>query len=120
MRVPSGIGPIELRIVKAGRRRSAVFALSGTSQLRDAVDRRERHARGRRSSQEAPAVQRACAKVKLEASAHGVEDLRHADCRGEPVDIDPDAVARVIDEQPLARRVASRRIVGDSFASKPR
>ena len=36
---------------------------------------------------------------------HGDEDLRHADFPGEPVNDDRDPVARVIDEQPLARRV---------------
>jgi len=36
---------------------------------------------------------------------HGDEDLRHADFSGEPVNDDRDPVARVIDEQPFARRV---------------
>ena len=36
---------------------------------------------------------------------HGDEDLRHADFPGEPVNDNRDPVARVIDEQPLARRV---------------
>jgi hypothetical protein len=36
---------------------------------------------------------------------HGDEDLRHADLPGEPVNDHRDPVARVIDEQPLARRV---------------
>jgi hypothetical protein len=50
---------------------------------------------------------------------HGDEDLRHADFAGEPIDNDRNAVAGVIDEQPLAAACVWR-IVTDSVFSKAR
>ena len=47
-------------------------------------------------------VQLALAKVKLDAPSTATKIWRHADFAGEPIDDDRDAVAGVIDEQPLA------------------
>src|SRR5208337_4465628 len=83
---------------------TAVFVLSGTSNC--GTPSIAASARTWASIQSGSAcVQLACAKVKLEAPKHGDEDLRHADFPGEPVNDDRDPVARVIDEQPFARRV---------------
>src|SRR5271167_1869122 len=57
---------------------------------------------------------------------HGDEDLRHADLAGEPVDDDRDAVAGVVDEQPLAggvrrpHRHRQRLLEGSIELAKPR
>ena len=101
MRRHFGIGPIDLRIVKAGLDDGGLRIVRH-KQLRDAVDRRERTHVGVDPVGERlrPAGVR---EGEARGAEHGDEDLRHADFPGEPVNDDRSPVARVIDEQPLAR-----------------
>ena len=103
MRRHFGIGPIDLRIVKAGLDDGGL-GIVRHEQLRDAVDRRERTHVGVDPVRKR--LRPACVREgEARGAEHGDEDLRHADFPGEPVDNDRDPVARVIDEQPLACRV---------------
>ncbi len=103
MRRHFGIGPIDLRIVKAGLDDGGLRIVRH-KQLRDAADRLERAHMGVDPVGERlrPARVR---EGEARGAEHGDEDLRHADFPGEPVNDDRDPVARVIDEQPFARRV---------------
>ena len=95
-----GVGPVDFRIVEAGLDDggpgvvrhdefwNAADRLEGAHMGVDPVGQRLRP--GRLGEGEARCPQ------------HGDEDLRHADFAGEPIDDDRNAVARVIDEQPLA------------------
>ena len=105
MRRHFGIGPIDLRIVKAGLDDGGLRIVRH-EQLRDAADRLERTHMGVDPVGERlrPARVR---EGEARGAEHGDEDLRHADFPGEPVNDDRNPVARVIDEQPLARRHAS-------------
>ena len=100
MRRHLGVGPIDLGVVEAGlddggpgvvrhdEFGNAADRLEGAHVGVDPVGQRLRP--GRLGEGEARRPQ------------HGDEDLRHADLAGEPIDDDRDAVAGVIDEQPLA------------------
>ena len=80
-----------LRVVRHDELGNAADRLEGADVSGDPV--RERLRPGRLGESEARRTQ------------HGDEDLRHADLAGEPVDDHRNAVAGVIDKQPLARGV---------------
>jgi hypothetical protein len=100
MRRHLGVGAIDLRLVEAGlddggsgvvrhdEFGNAADRLEGADVGGDPV--RQRLRPGRLGEGEARRTQ------------HGDEDLRHADLAGEPVDDHRNAVAGIIDEQPLA------------------
>ena len=100
MRRHFGIGPVDLGIVETGlddrglrivrhqQMRNAADGLKGAHMGVDPVGQCLRPARVR--------------KREARRAEHGDKDLRVPDFPGQPVDYDRDAVARVIDEQPLA------------------
>ena len=100
MRRHVGVGAIDLRIVKAGfddgglgvvrhdELRNAADRLKGAHMGVDPVGERLRPTR--------------LGEGEARRAQNGDENLRHADFAGEPINDDRNAVAGVIDEQPLA------------------
>ena len=100
MRRHLGVGPIDLRLVEAGLDDGGLGVVRH-DEFGDAADRLE----GANVGVD-PVRQRLRPARLGEGEArrpqNGDENLRHADFAGQPVDDHGDAVARVIDEQPLA------------------
>ena len=100
MRRHLGVGPIDLGVVEAGLDDGGLGVVRH-DELGNAADRLE----GAHVGVD-PVGQRLRPARLGEGEArrpqHGHEDLRHADCASEPIDDDRDAVAGIIDEQPLA------------------
>ncbi len=105
MRRHLGVGAVHLRVVEAGLDDGGLGVVRH-DQLGHAADRFERAHMG-----VDPVGQRLRPARVREGEArraqHGDENLRLAHFAGQPVDHDRHAVAGVIDEQPLARGVAS-------------
>lgn len=94
------VGAVDLRVVEAGFDDGG-FGVVRHDKLRDAADRLERADVG------VDPVGKRLRPARLgEGEArrpqHGDENLRHADLAGKPTNDDRNAVASVIDEQPLA------------------
>ena len=100
MRRHLGVGPIDFRIVEAGLDDGGLGVVRH-DELGNAADRLE----GAHVSVD-PVGQRLrpvrLGEGEARRAQYRDEDLRHADFAGEPVDDDRDAVAGIIDEQPLA------------------
>ena len=97
------IRPVDLRIVEAGLDDGG-FRVVRHDQLRDAADG------GQRADVAVDPIRQRLRPARVRKgearrAEHGHENLRHPDFAGEPIDDDRHAVARVVDEQTLARRM---------------